>query len=202
MYQHYVQKAFLDRWKRGEKLYIFDKFFHPPRPSPRRSVKREFGSVDWQSSAMEKAFSDVESCVGHTNHSGEITDPKQVGMFMSWMALHLVRNAFNFEKIAGENYDTTVDSVKKRLLNYNVFWQEFECDALITGDNPVVCMNTKTESFFIAPLNPRRCVYLVQGDRLPKEGSALCLHPLTINRIVFNTATRYCLSFDERLHLP
>lgn len=92
--------------------------------------------------------------------------------------------------------------VSHQLIQRHAFFQDFSGDALITSDNPVVVINTNSGDFILAPLSPRRCVYVMHDDCLPKEGGTPCFKPPTLNQIMVNTAHQHCVSFDTSLHLP
>jgi hypothetical protein len=201
VYQHYAQRAFLERWNRSGKLYLFDKEQRLPQPKSIQSARSIFGLEDMQTVSMENAFFDVERSIGYTDHSGEIKEPAKIQIFAKWIALHLVRNRAHAPNLAGRDYQAQVDSMANSLVQYHAAFQDFKADVLITGDNPVVPF-TGTEDFFIAPLSPRRCLYLMPESRFPTEDGGLLFRPSTINQFVYNAATRHCLSFDKNMHLP
>jgi hypothetical protein len=197
-YQHYVQSAYLYRWKVTKYLYLIDKT--TGTVSPKSAAKRIMGMKNMQTAAMETAFGKVEECIGHTAHQGEIMDTVSIRLLAEWMALHLVRNALNASSIGTADY---VPLVKKRaadLANYHGRWMDFTGDVFITGDNPVVEIRDSHESFYIAALSPRRCVYLVWDDKIPWEHGQPGFMPPTINWYIYKAASRYCVSFDEHLH--
>ena len=199
-YQHYVQQAYLRRWVKAGHLFLFDK--NTRKLVGRASSKRVFGELDWQSQEMETAFAEIERVVGNTDATTEIRDFQQMRKFTGWLALHLVRNGSNLQSRRGTDYRAEVENTSNMLLQWHGFWQNFQEDALITSDNPVVLIRSTTGDFFIAPLSPRRCVYVVPEDRLPMEHNAPCFSPPTLNQIMLNTAHSHCVSFDANLHLP
>lgn len=199
-YQHYVQQAYLRRWMRSGRLYLFDKNTRALLKST--SSKSIFGAYDWQSPQMEAAFAVIEQAIGHTDATSEIKDFKQQKLFADWLALHLVRNGSNLATIGGKDYTADVEKTSNLLLQRHAFWQDFTGDVLITSDNPVVLIRTNDGDFFLAPLSPRRCVYIMFDDVLPKEGGTPCFKSPTLNQIMMNTAHRHCVSFDKSLHLP
>jgi len=200
-FQHYVQQAYLRRWTRPrDYLFLFDK---GTRTLLRRtSSKSVLGEFDWQSQEMESAFAQVESVIGNTDATSEITDFRGKKEFTDWLALHLVRNRANLATIRGTDYQSRVRDTSNMLLQWHGFWQNFTENVLITSDNPVVLIRSTTGDFFIAPLSPRRCVYVVPQDRMPMEHNAPGFWPPTLNQIMVNTARSYCISFDASLHLP
>jgi hypothetical protein len=153
------------------------------------------GMENMQTAAMEQAFADVESCIGHTNHRGEIVDDPFVRLLAEWMALHLVRNALNAPTIGAADYSPFVRRLAVHLAGHHGYWMDFDGDVFITGDNPVVEISTSKESFYLAALSPRRCVFLVWEDKVPP------FLPPTINWYIYKAASRYCVSFDEHLHI-
>ncbi len=199
-FQHFIQRAYIERWNSSGTLYVFDKSTR--RLIPKQSANRVFGEDNFQTSQMENAFGDVERHIGYIDHQGTIKDPKMIKIFVKWIALHLVRNALNAPKLAGKSYDSDVSDIANGLARYEAFFQDFRENSLITGDNPVVQIKGSEDVFFIAPLSPRRCIYLMPKARLPAEGGNLGLKIPTINQYVFNAASRHCVSFDQKLHLP
>jgi Protein of unknown function (DUF4238) len=199
-YQHYVQKAYLRRWMGSGYLFLFDK--HTRQLVKQTSAERIFGEYDWQSWEMEVAFFTAEQSVGHTDTRGEFKDFNKQKQFTDWLALHLVRNATNRMQIAGGDYHVEVEKISQQLLARHAFWQDFSGDVLITSDNPIVLINTTAGDFFIAPLSPRRCVYVMFDEMLPKEQGTPGFKSTTLNQIMVNTAHRHCVSFDASLHLP
>jgi hypothetical protein len=198
-FQHYVQQAYLRRWMLSGRLFLFDKQSRTLiKESSARSI---FGEYDWQSAEMESAFTQVEKVIGYTDATSEITGFKKQKLFTDWLALHLVRNGANRAAICGTDYRAEVEKTSNMLLQRHAFWQDFTGDALITSDNPVVLVRASDEDFFIAPLSPRRCVYIMLEDRLPKEGGTPCFKSPTLNGIMLNMAHKHCVSFDASLHL-
>jgi hypothetical protein len=194
-YQHFVQCAYLERWKTPKYLYLIDKT--TGIVTPKQSAKGIMGMESMQTAAMETAFSKVEQCIGNTAHSGELKDPAQIRLFAEWMALHLVRNALNSGTLAGLDYAREVQRLGLHLGAHYGFWVNFTGDVFITGDNPVVQItDTKKKTFYFAALSPRRCVYLVGDDKIPKG-----FMPPTINWYIYKAASRYCVSFDGHLHI-
>ena len=199
-YQHYIQQAYLRRWMRSGGLFLFDK--NTRTLVKNAHAKRVFGEYDWQSAEMESAFSHIEQVTGHTDAPSEIKDFKKQKLFTDWLALHLVRNGSRLATISGTDYRADVEKTSNMLLQRHAFWQDFTGDVLITSDNPVVLIRATNGDFFIAPLSPRRCVYVMFDEVLPKEGGTPCFKSPTLNHIMVNTAHRYCVSFDASLHLP
>jgi hypothetical protein len=198
-YQHYVQCAYLARWKTAKCLYLIDKA--TGAVTPKQSPKGIMGLENMQRAAMETAFSKVEQCIGHTAHPGEIKDAEWIRFLAEWMALHLVRNALNSDTLAGRDYEREVRRLGQLLEAHHGFWMDFTGDVFITGDNPVVPISDRNETFYIAALSPRRCVYLVVDDKIPMEGGKPGFMPPTINWYIYKAASRYCVSFDGCLHI-
>jgi len=199
-YQHYVQQAYLRRWMRSGRLYLFSKSSRTlVKPASAKSI---FGEYDWQSPKMESAFAAIERVIGHSDAASEIKDFKQQKIFTDWLALHLVRNGSNLATIKGRDYTVDVDMTSNMLLQRHAFWQDISGDVLITSDNPVVLIRATDGDFFIAPLSPRRCVYVMFNDILPMEGGTPCFKSQTLNQLIMRTAHRHCVSFDRSLHLP
>ena len=192
-FQHTAQRAFLERWSDGHGLYLYDK--STGNFSFEQSAKRIMGFENMQSEAMENAFRNVETCIGNTGHAGEMKDDKLVRSFAEWMALHLIRNALNAGDLNGKDYAAEVKALGLHLGAHFGFWMDFTGDVFITGDNPVVEIRDSKESFFLAALGPRRCVFLVREDKIPP------FMPPTINWYIYKAASRYCVSFDQHLHI-
>lgn len=192
-YQHYVQSAYLDRWKVGKYLYLIDK--EAGTVQPKQAAKSIMGMENMQTAAMEQAFAEVEACIGHTDHAGEIVDAGFVRLLAEWMALHLVRNGLNAPTLGTTDYAAMVRRLAGDLAGHHGYWMDFTGDVFITGDNPVVQIRDTKESFFLAALSPRRCVFLVWEDKVPP------FLPPTINWYIYKAASRYCVSFDEHLHI-
>ena len=198
-FQHTAQRAYLERWKVEGCLYLYDKSLG--QFAKKQSAKSILGMENMQSEAMEKAFCRVEECIGHTTHVGEMKDERLVRSFAEWMALHLVRNALNASELFGKNYAAEVQRLSLHLGAHFGFWMDFTGDVFITGDNPVVPVIYEGETFYVAALSPRRCVYLVAEDKIPGEGGKQALMPPRINRLIHDAATKYCVSFDRELHI-
>lgn len=194
-YQHLVQRAYLERWKVAKYLYVIDKT--NGGVIPRQSAKGIMGKEGMQTAEMESAFEKTERCIGNTAQPGEIIDRGQIHLFAEWMALHLVRNALNSDKLAHSDYAHEVRQLSLYLGKHYGYWMDFSRDILITGDNPVVqILDTKGQGFYFAAMSPRRCVFLVDRDRIPKD-----FMPPTINWYIYKAASRYCVSFDRYLHI-
>jgi hypothetical protein len=192
-YQHTAQRAYLERWNGGRGLYLYDK--NTENFALEQSAKRILGFDNMHSDAMENAFRNVEKCIGNTAHVGEMKDDKLARAFAEWMALHLIRNALNAGDLRGKDYATEVKALGSHLGAHFGFWMDFTGDVFITGDNPVVEIRDRKESFFLAALSPRRCVFLIREDKIPP------FLPPTINWYIYKAASRYCVSFDEELHI-
>ena len=198
-FQHTAQRAYLERWNDGHGLYLYDK--STGKFTLEQSAKRILGIENMQSEAMENAFRNVERCIGNTGHLGEMKDNELVRSFAEWMALHLVRNALNASGLGGKDYAAEVRRLGLHLGAHFGFWMDFTGDVFITGDNPVVPVVYNGETFYIAALSPRRCVYLIAEDKIPGEGGKHGLMPPRINQLIHDAASRYCVSFDRNLHL-
>lgn len=162
---------------------------------PKQAAKRILGMENMQSAAMEQAFAEVEKCIGHTDHVGEIVEPAFVRLLAEWMALHLVRNALNAPTLGSTDYAPFVRRLADHLAAHHGHWMDFNGEVFIAGDNPVVEIRDSKESFYLAALSPRRCVFLVWEDKVPP------FLPPTINWYIYKAASRYCVSFDEHLHI-
>jgi hypothetical protein len=199
-YQHIVQQAYLRRWMHTGNLFLFDK--HSRKLIKKTTARKVFGEFDWQSDQMESAFSNVEKTIGHTDMHGEFKDFHKQKLFTDWLALHLVRNRTNLSGIIGKDYRAMVECLSQKLMTYHAFWQDFTEDAIITSDTPVILISHPNGDFFIAPLSPRRCVYLMYANALPLDQGTPCFKSNTINRFMINTSNSHCVSFDNSLHLP
>ncbi len=204
MYQHYTQRAYLERWKVGGVFFLFEKEHGACAPQQKTSAGKIFGLDDWQSMDLENAFADVEQCVGHIDAVGEVTEAEKMRLLSRWLALHAVRNGLNAPDIAKINYGGEVDRLAAHFEGHFGFWQEFQVNSLITGDNPVVWMKHEatTADFYIAPVSPKRCVYLMPDDRIFQRNGKPLFQAVEINQFVYRAATKFCVSFDADLHLP
>ena len=204
MYQHYTQRAYLERWKVNGYLFLFDKSGDLTKPESIQSAAKIFGIDDWQSVDQENAFAAVERAKGHTHHVGEITDAAKISILARWMALHAVRNGINAPDISKINYETEVDKLAARFEGHYGFFQDFAAESLITGDSPVVWVRHEKSpvDFYIAPAGPKRCVYLMPDDITFSHNGKPLFQADEINRLVFKNAARYCVSFDASLHQP
>jgi len=53
-----------------------------------------------------------------------------------------------------------------------------------------------SRDFYIAPAGPKRCVYLMPDDITFSHNGKPLFQAEEINRLVFNNAARYCVSYD------
>jgi hypothetical protein len=207
MFQHTSQRSFLNRWKLGSHMYRIGKNSRAVKPFQSANRIDGFGAENWQSLEMEKAFADVEKVVGYTDNPGELLDTKKIQMLSRWLALHFVR-ARRHRDVAlsnGRDYRSAVDLVERAIMSYHGYFADFTQPVFITGDNPVALVGTPrpgTPEWFVAPLSPSRCIYVMSQNLLPSEPGLHGLRPTTINQLILNEATDYCLSFDRSLHLP
>ncbi len=207
MFQHTSQRSFLNRWKRGKYLYRIHRISGAVRRYQGANRIDGFGAEDWQSADMEKAFADVEKVVGYTDHSGELIDQKKIQVLARWLALHFVRTRQHREVALanGRDYRAAVDLIQEKIQTFHGFFSDFSEPVFITGDNPVALIATASPGppeWLVAPLSPTRCIYVMSQNKLPSEsGMKLGLRPSTINQLIVNASTEYCLSFDCSLHL-
>ncbi|HXB02856.1 MAG TPA: hypothetical protein VNV15_08575 [Opitutaceae bacterium] len=197
----------MNRWKVGSHVYRIGKASRAVKTFQSANHLPGFGAEDWQSLEMERCFSDVEKVVGYTEHKGEILDSKKIQILARWLALHFVRSRRHREVALsnGRDYRSAVDLVEETILGYHGFFADFTGPVFITGDNPVALMGTPrpgTPEWFVAPLSPTRCIYVMEKNELPSEPGFHGLRPTTINQLILNAATECCLSFDRSLHLP
>ena len=197
MFQHLTQKAYLERWKTNGKIYVFSKRANR-WTKPKNSAKRILGLDDMQSPAMETAFANVETCIGHTDDGTLIGSDERANIFATWIALHARRNARNADGLKDCDYKKNVEELAHHLLQHYAFFRNRPQDALITCDNPITRLAYEdageNKELFFAPLSPRRAVIIVQDDKLP------LVSPQQWNEATFRNATDICVSWDNDLH--
>jgi hypothetical protein len=198
-FQHIVQRAFLERWKGPDGIYLIEKA--TGTVSRKHSARNILGMENMQTDAMENAFADVETCIGNTSHQGELTKPADIRLLAKWMALHFVRNSLNASAIGAMDYAPLVEKWTTHLAAHHATWMDVQGDVFITGDNPVVSLKSESETLYFASLSPRRCIYFIKEDKLPMEDGKTGFSPQTINWYVFKAASKYCVSFDNSLHI-
>lgn len=140
-----------------------------------------------QSQAMEMAFANVETCIGHTDDDAFIGSDERANTFATWIALHGLRNARNADNLKNCDYKTTVEELAHHHRQHYAFFLKRSEDTLITCDNPITKLTYKDagedKELFFAPLNPRRAVVIVQDDKMP------VVSPPKWNELTFRNAT-------------
>lgn len=151
-----------------------------------------------QSSAMETAFADVETCIGYTDDGPLIGSDKKANTFATWIALHARRNARNVAGLRNCDYKNTVVELAKHLRQHYAFFLKTTEDALITCDNPITRLKYvdagEDKELFFGPISPRRAVIIIQDDKVPVAS------PPQWNEVTFRNATDICISWNRDLH--
>jgi hypothetical protein len=201
MYQHFIQQAYIGQWKTGAELHIFDK--ESRTWATKLTASRLFGEEDWQSLELETAYAEAEGAIhDFVENVGEITDERLARCFVTWLALHSVRNLRNRDALKQEDYRHEVARVKSYFESRCGQWLNFPADVLITADNPVVFLDFGGTAVEVAPLSPRRAIILCPtfGDPVMSDGQLPFL-AFKINTYLLRAATRHCVSADRDLHL-
>jgi hypothetical protein len=197
MFQHFTQKAYLERWKANGKIHLFSKRKNE-WTKPKNSAKRVLGLNDMQSTAMETAFAAVETCIGHTDDCTLIGSDEKANAFATWIALHARRNARNADGLKDCDYKKSVAELAHHLRQHYAFFLKTREDVLITCDNPITKLRYEdageNKELFFAPLSPRRAVVIVQDDKVP------IVSPPQWNELTFRNATDLCVSWNNDLH--
>jgi Protein of unknown function (DUF4238) len=197
MFQHLTQRAYLERWNTNGKIYLFSKCENRWKP-PKNSARKILGLEDVQSQAMETAFANVETCIGHTDDDALIGSDEKANTFATWIALHGLRNARNADSLKNGDYKRIVEELAHYLRLHYAFFLKTPEDALITCDNPITKLRYpdagEDKELFFAPISPRRAVVIVQDDKVPVVSSQ------NWNESTFRNATDICVSWDSALH--
>ena len=197
MFQHLTQKAYLERWKTNGKIHIFSKRENK-WTKPKDSAKRILGLEDMQTQAMETAFANIETCIGHTNDDGLIGSDEKANILATWIALHGLWNARNADILKNCDYKKDVEELAHLLRQHYAFFLNTPEDTLITCDNPITKLIYEDagscKQLYFAPLSPRRAAIIIQDDKVP------VVSPPKWNEATFNNATDICVSWDSDLH--
>jgi|GEM_PF-4057767 len=197
MFQHFTQKAYLERWKTNGKIYLFSKLENR-WTKPKDSAERILGLDDMQSPEMETAFANVETCIGHTDDGTLIGSDEKANTFATWIALHARRNARNADSLKNCDYKKTVEELAHHLRQHYGFFLKTTQNALITCDNPITKLKYEDagegKELFFAPISPRRAVVIISDDKVP------VVSPSQWNELTFRNATDICVSWNNDLH--
>ena len=197
MFQHLTQKAYLERWKTNGQIHLFSKSENRWK-KPKDSARRILGLEDVQSEAMETAFANVETYIGHTNDDALIGSDEKANTFATWIALHALRSARNADSLKNCDYKRIVEELADHLRQHYAFFLKLPENAFITCDNPITKLKYNDageyKELFFAAISPCRGVAIVQDDKRP------IVPPSKWNQSTFTNATDICVSWDSDLH--
>ena len=197
MFQHLTQRAYLERWKTNGKIYLFSKS-EKRWKKPKDSARKILGLEDVQSQDMETAFASVETCIGHTDDDRLILSDEKANTFVTWIALHGLRNARNVDSLRNCDYKQAVEKLAHQIRQRYGFFQKMPENALITCDNPISKVGYEDggvyKELLFAPLSPRKAVVILPDDKRPS------VSPQNWNEVTFRNATDICVSWDSDLH--